>query len=185
MRRRQPTKDAPDQQQQDEKAEPLDESEQNQIVESLEKEAVQGIRQMNFVLMILCRVGILVTIVVVALESRTATNRPSLLGHGMFACAMFGFAEKLCAITKKDGFIQISVLVHWIIPLVMAVAPVAYLAYEHVQTLDPRVHEELHWGLAVANLVAIGVSLLVRWDSQSTLRVLSELNAAKYRFKSI
>lgn len=180
-RRKQQNNDAPSKEK--EPVEPLDEQEQEKVVQSLMDEANEQIELIHNIFSRICEAAILLCLIVGA----TSADPWSWL-HVVGASFLHWGAIQVAATAKpqKDE----RSIIRKIAPL--AVVVVVAGAFLYPNSSRPKRakrhidHDVSHFmGLAMSNVVTMIGALYLKWDSKSTKKALEDLEKSKYHFKSL
>jgi hypothetical protein len=155
--------------------EPLDEDEQEKVVNELEREASSQIGEMRQIfggICLIASVGCLVLSIFTASETTVKI-------HGIYSSVVHFLAFRLStlpsnctsALWKNERLLIALILV-----------PISLLLlWFDKSALDT----DLHWSLSICNLLTGLGSIFVGREARNTGKQISDLHASKYRFKSL
>lgn len=152
----------------EEVVEPLDDDEQEEIVQSLEDEVLKQAAQMRRIFTAVCIVFACASLGMVWIGA----NSKAEWIHGIVSAGLHLLASRNIDIMETKRFRDNGTLV-------VAVVPLMILGYYRTTTSD------LHWAMAISNLLSLLGSLFLSWDTISSLEGIGELRASKYKHKSL
>jgi putative exporter of polyketide antibiotics len=147
-------------------ADPIDEDEQEEITRNLEHDASAQMKEINQIFATICAVASVGCLIVAI-----AVTRDDLTGriHAVLAAAFHYLARQHSMSSQLNDAVVLGV----------ALLPILLLL-----TIGAD-ESEIHWSLSLGNLLTgVGV-IYLRRENQSTTKAITDLNAAKYRHKSI
>ena len=159
---------------------PLDEQDQQQLIESLEQEAAQQTRQFQLFFSIVGSFAILVALSYPFLcPTECSTKWISCGIHSLYSAINHGLM--ILSVSRDD--INSRAHGRWFYALSLyTIIPFAIWLLLANFDLD---REHFHLGLIIGNVVTWIGCVLLRWDTTSTRRALDDLHAAKYEHKSL
>lgn len=189
LRRRNPRKSSGG----DASVEPLDEDEQTAMIEQLRAESIQQTQSILRIFRFLCLTAAVVVLLSVLyldqwyMASRTATPQNSnnnhqvarvlSIAHGVSSAVLHGLSPHL--IQPQEIFVRVAMVVD------VLVASGTLFAARRDDTDDDNALLWMHYGILSSNVFVVVAAILIRWDGQSTERVLHDLQKAQYRYKSL
>lgn len=164
MRRRRHHHDQPE-----ERVEPIDEDEQEQIVFALQREADQHVANSRRFFSGACLLAASLEFVVAAVV------KASIFGwlHTVASAVLHIMASHTMKSMSPMPTPDILIATAAIVPFVM------------LFTQQVSVDDELHWGLSFANLMTAACSIFFRWDALSVQSQIDDLGNKKYQYKSL
>lgn len=152
----------------------IDEDEQDQIVNTLEEEVTNQINQSNRFASIIGYLAVILNIILAVLNPFAEMN-VLLWAHATVSSGFHLYSTLSHAVdTTKDNQHDISLVVLAILSCLL----LAILGADHPMF-------DLHFVLFIGNLLTTSFAVWLRRDSMATLCAIHELEAAKYKYKSL
>lgn len=156
---------------------PMDEDDQAEVVASLEKEGLQQIETFNRIFSIICFVAMGSTAVVVLIHGGGLLQ----WAHAIYSASVYWIA-RLYAAAEVSGSLKYSGNVAL---LVLSVLSPFLLMTAYNTSLTENDTAHLHWSIALANLLIVVCSILLRIETINTVKGINTLESSKYSFKSL
>ena len=182
----------PDADEGDEQAEPMDETEQQQVVDQLREDALEQMELVHGIFSTVCRGAMMLSLLL-----GVTTGDVQGWMHVILAVVLHWGAIRMAATAKPgtntssydNGFTTYGVPILVLLTVMRVVLSMnnstnnsSSIKVGRKNQHDDHVH---HLGLALSNVVTMLGAMYLKHDSQSTKKALEELEKSKYRYKSL
>jgi hypothetical protein len=191
--------------------EPMDEDEQQALVNKLDQESNLQQAQLDRAFGYLCITAAITCILCTAYVHRTTTSKSNSRDndndsssnnthltlfrwmHGILASLLHIVSIRIVLVRTRS----LSVWTYFPVALNLLLASVALFSARSLKssqedllltTADDDVKQTaifFHYGLVISNVLVLCAAMLLRWDAQSTKMAIQELKDARYRHKSL
>lgn len=187
-RRRKPNNAAPSRaaEEVENEVQPLDEDDQEEIVQSLTEEAQEQMELIHSIFSRVCEAAIFLCLLV-----GMATPDVWCWIHVIGASVLHWGSIQVAATAKPGSDDRGTFQTYFPLLAVLAVAAVVVrpggATAASKRSLSSEREDDLshHLGLAISNIVTMGGAFYLKWDSRSTRKALEDLERSKYRYKSL
>lgn len=172
-----------------EQAEPIDEVQQQQVVDQLREEALEQMELVQSIFSTVCTGAMMLCLLL------GVTTSGDIQGwmHVIMAVVLHWGAIQIAATAKPGavasyGFSGTTVPALFMLLSILAVAVSIYTTNSSNITLGSKRHFDdhgHHLSLALSNIVTMLGALYLKHDSQTTKKALEQLEQSKYHFKSL
>ena len=163
----------------EEKTEPLDEDDQEEVVASLKREGMQQIETTNRIFTFACILSISITFAAVFNHEGSAMRQWI---HAAYSSVVHWLARLHGTTIPNQEFPSMLSRNSVALLIFLVTSPLLLIIAVSLNEADDAT---LHWSLALANLFVMMCSILLRNESINTLKSLEILEGSKYSYKSI